>query len=230
VLKKIFANPEPARLKVYYRGAYVGFCRIEIRPKLTGEPTAGLLPSEQPGGYDVFSVLHMTLNVFGVPSRLSLKSHSTFTPQLDLAGFRMTTKINDGGVSITGDDVTKTVRVVLDLGDIHEEQVLDFSQIQRAGFASAFGAPGLASFSLPGDGGLPSSVVAKSGSGESQPRPSTVTYFDRLEVAGSALRVFLIDSKINDQVWTRIWVSETDGEVLRVSTSLGLEMFSDVLR
>ena len=230
VLKKIFANTEPARLKVYYRGAPVGFCRIDIRPKLNGEPVEGSLSGQQPDAYEVVSTLQMRLSVFGVPSRLSLRGQSTFTPQLDLASFHMTTRINEGGITIAGDDVTKKVKVVLDLGDIHDEHVFDFSQIQRAGFASTFGLPGLANFSLPGDGGTPSSVAAKSGSDESPSRPSTVTYFDRLEVAGSRLRVFLIYSRVNDQMWTKIWVSETDGEVLQVSTSLGLEMFSDVLR
>lgn len=230
VLKKIFANPEPAQLNVSYRGAPVGVCTIEIHPRFNAEPAEGALPGRQPDAYEVITKLHMKLSVFGMPSRLSLKGQSTFTPQLDLASFRMRTTINGGCVVITGDDVTKKVKVVFDLGDVHDERVVDFSRLQRAGFASAFGVPGLANLSFAGDGGSPNSVAAKSGSGDSQPRPTTVTYFDRLEVAGSKLRVFLIYSKINDQMWTKIWVSETDGEVLKVSTSLGLEMASNVLR
>lgn len=230
VLKKVFANPEPAQLYVSYHGAPVGVCTIEIHPKFNGDPAEGQQPGRQPDAYEVVSKLHMTLSVFGMPSRLSLKGQSTFTPQLDLASFRMKTTINGGCVIIAGDDVTKKVKVVFDLGDIHDERVFDFSQIQRAGFASAFGLPGLANLSFAGDGGSPNSVAAKSGSGESPPRPSTVTYFDRLEIAGSKLRVFLIYSKINDQLWTKIWVSETDGEVLKVSTSLGLEMANNVFR
>ena len=230
VLKKIFANPEPAHLNVYYRGAYVGFCTIRISPQPSGEAAERPLPDRQQDGYEVSSMLEMTLPVFGMPSRLRLKSHSAFTPQLELSKFRMATDINGGRVRITGDDVTKQVKVVLDLGDIHDERVFDFVQIQRTGFASMFGMPGLASFSFPGDSGSPSSVLARAGSGESQPRPATVTYFDRLEVAGSPLRTFLIYSRINDQLWTRIWVSETDGAVLKVTTSFDLEMVSNVLK
>ena len=230
VLKKIFANPEPARLKVYYHGTYVGFCRIEIHPKTNGGTAEALAADRPPEGYEVVSILQMTLSVFGMPSRLRLQSQSTFTPQLDLADFQMITKINGGRVSIAGDDTTKKVKVIVDLGDFHDERILEFSQIQRAGFTSAFGLPGLASFSLPADGGSSDSTLTKTGSSDLQPRTGTVTYFDRLEVAGSSLRVFLIYSKINDQMWTKIWVSETDGDVLKVSTSLGLEMFSDVLR
>ncbi|HUI07077.1 MAG TPA: hypothetical protein VL486_08725 [Verrucomicrobiae bacterium] len=230
VLKKIFANPEPVRLNVYYRGTYVGFCTVEIRPKLSGGLAEKPGPDQLVNGYDVSSMLQMTLPVFGMPSRLRLKSHSTFTPQLDLASFRMTTQINNGRVRIAGDDATKKVQVVFDMGDIHDERVFDFNQIQRTGFASLFGVPGLAGFSFPGSGGSPSSVLARSGTGESPSRPVTVTYFDRLEVAGSALRTFLIDSRINDHLWTKIWVSETDGAVLKVSTSLELEMVSNVLK
>jgi hypothetical protein len=230
VLRRIFANPEPARLKVYYRGTYVGFCRIEIRPKVAGNLSPVLAPGQQPDHYDVSSFLNLTLSVFGVPSRLYLKGHSTFSPQFDLESFRMTTKINDGGVSIDGDDATRKVKVVVDLGDFHDERVFDFGQIQRAGFSGAFGMPGLANFSFPVDGEPPSPSLARSTGGDSRSRPSTVSYIDRLEVAGSTLRVFLIHSKVSDQIWTKIWVSETDGQVLKVSTSLGLEMVSDVLR
>ena len=230
VLQKIFANPEPAHLNVYYRGTYVGFCTVSIRPESSGEGAERPLPDRQADGYEVSSVVQMTLPVFGMPSRLQLKSRSTFTPQLELASFRMSTEINGGHVRIDGDDVTKQVRMVLDLGDIHDERVFDFSQIQRTGFASMFGMPGLASFSFPGEGGPPNSALVRSKTNESQPRPATVTYFDRLEVAGSTLRTYLIYSKINDQLWTRIWVSETDGAVLKVSTSLELEMVSNVLK
>jgi len=229
VLKKIFANPEPARLKVYYHGTYVGFCRIEIHPQAKTEPTEAVAADAQPDGYEVFSVLQMTLSVFGMPSRLRLQSQSTFTRQLDLSDFQMVTKINGGRVSIAGNDVSKKVKVLIDLGDFHDERVLDFNQIQRAGFTSAFGMPGLASFNLPGDSRSTNPSLAKTATSDPV-RAGTVTYIDRLDVAGSALRVFLVYSKVNDQMWTKIWVSEADGEVLKVSTSLGLEMYSDVLR
>ena len=35
---------------------------------------------------------------------------------------------------------------------------------------------------------------------------------------------------MGDQIWTKIWVSENDGEVLKVSTSLGLEMVNDLIK
>jgi hypothetical protein len=230
VLKKIFANPEPAQLNVFYRGAPVGLCGIEIRPKFSGEATDAAATGRQPDAYEVISKLHMKLSVFGMPSRLSLRGQSTFTPQLDLASFRMKTVINEGSILIAGDDVSKKVKVVFDLGEIHDERVFDFGQLQRAGFASAFGLPGLANLSFAGDSGSLDTAASRSDGAGAQPRPTTVTYFDRLDVAGSELRVFLIYSKINDQLWTKIWVSESDGEVLKVSTSLGLEMTSNVLR
>ncbi len=230
VLKKIFANPAPARLNVYYRGAPVGLCQIDIHPKLNGEPAETLLPGQQPDAYEVTSMLQMTLSVFGMPSRLVLRGRSTFNADLDLEDFHMTTGMNGGRVTVTGDHVTKKVNVVLDFGDVHDERTFDFNQIQGVGFASAFGMPGLASVSLTGDGGSPRSADAVGVSDSSHPRAMTATYFDRLEVAGSRLRVFLIYSKVNEQVWTKIWVSETDGEVLKVSTSLGLEMVSNVLK
>ena len=228
VLQKIFANPTPARLNIYRRAAYgepIGFCRIEIRPKRTGEWVEELAPGQPPDAYEVTSDLNMRLSVFGMPSQIRVKGKSTFNQKLDLKDFDMTTRIGGGldRIRVTGDDATKTVTVVLDVGDVHDERTFDFDQVQDAGFASAFGLPGLANFNFASNGGSPSSS-------RSPPQPVTTTHFDRLEIAGSPQRVYLITSKMNEQVWTKIWVSESDGEVLKVSTSLGLEMVSDVLK
>jgi hypothetical protein len=249
VLRKIFANPVPARLSIYRRGEYkepIGSCRIEIRPKRSGESREELLPDERPDAYEVMSDLSLQLSMFGMPSRVRVKGKSTFNQNLELKNFAMTTRIGArqrprgngdarnsdvrsgigggfGEIRVTGDDVTKTVRVELDFGDVHEERVFDFNQVQGAGFASAFGLPGLASFQFAGNSGA-------SGSARLDQPSMITTHSDRLEIAGSRQRVFLIHWKVNDQMWTKIWVSEADGEVLKVSTSLGLEMVSEIIK
>jgi hypothetical protein len=249
VLRKIFANPTPARLNIYRRGDYlepIGSCRIEIRPRRTGELAEELLPGQQPDAYEVTSDLNMRMSVFGMPSRIRVRGKSTFNQNLDLKNFAMTTRIGArqrprgsedardsdgrsrmsggfGEIRVTGDDVTKIVTVVLDFGDVHDERVFDFNQVQGAGFASAFGLPGLANFNFAGSSG-------STGSSRSPQQSVTTTHSDRLDIAGSRQRVYLISWKISDQMWTKVWVSEADGEVLKVSTSLGLEMVSEIIK
>jgi hypothetical protein len=166
-----------------------------------------------------------------MPSRLLLKGNSTFDRNRELKGFEFVTTIGDGRtsdgfpgngqLSIVGDDRTKTVRVMFDFGDFHDSRSFDFDQVKGAGFANAFGLPGMASFGFL-TGGLPRSVAMSSESG-ARSRPVMTACLDSIEVAGSPQRVFLIDSKIDDQLWMKIWVDES-GEVVRVVTSLGMEM------
>jgi hypothetical protein len=108
-----------------------------------------------------------------------------------------------------------------DFGDSSNTRSFDFDQIKGAGFSSAFGLPGMASLGFLG-GGLPGLAAS-----EPRSRPVTTTYLDRLEIAGNSQAVYLMYSKIDDQMWTKIWVDDL-GQVLKVVTSLGLEMRSDL--
>ena len=224
ILKKIFANSDPARLDVYYHKVAIGYCSISIQPQLNDRLVEQLQPGQEPDSYEVITDLKMDLSMFGTQTRLHLSGKSEFNPKLELDGFGIVTTVGDSRVDITGNDLTKKVKVIFSYDGIHDERTFDFDQVKGAGFASAFGMPGLGSFGFLG-GGMSGSFAASSGSGQAAARPVTVTYFDRLEIAGDSQRVYLIDSKIDDQMWTKMWVDDS-GQVLKVTTSLGLEMLS----
>lgn len=234
VLKKVFSNPEPVRLDVYYNHNPIGICRIGIRPTPSDNPTGESSSGQETIGYLVTSELRVGLSAFGMPARLRLDGKSSFNQDRELEQFEFLTTIGqgrrgegfvtDGQVRIMGDDRAKKVQVVFDFGDFHDTRSFDFDQIKGAGFANAFGLPGMASFGFLGAGGLPGSFAASS-EGEARPRPVTTAYLDRIEIAGNSQRVFLIHSKIDDQLWMKMWVDDS-GEVLKVVTSLGLEMQS----
>jgi hypothetical protein len=156
-----------------------------------------------------------------------LKGTSTFNRQLDLEVFDVTMRTRRGGDSfrIRGDDATKKVTVKFNFADFQDERTFDYGEIQGVGLAGGLGIPGLPNLDLSKDN--TASRVSNSGA---HPHLATTSYFDRLEIAGSWQRVYLIDSKFGDQYWTKIWVSETDGEVLKVSTSLGFEMVSELVK
>ncbi len=237
VMRKVFSNPEPLSLDVYYNSSnHIGHCTIEIQPQtsdMTGDES-GL--TQKIVDYKVTTDLKVRLTAFGMPSRLALVGESIFSRTLELEHFRFSTAIGegrggagglgDGRVNVIGDDHTKTVQVAFDFGDFHDERLFDFDQVKGAGFANAFGLPGMANFSFLGGGGLPSGFGASSDEG-AHARPTTTTSLDRLEIAGNLQRVYLVYSRIDDQMWTKIWVDES-GQVLKVVTSMGLEMRSDV--
>jgi hypothetical protein len=224
VLKKIFANPDPARLDVYYHKVAIGFCAINIQPRVNDKLVDQLQPGQEPDSYEVTTDLKMNLSIFGTQTRLYLNGKSEFSPKLELNGFDILTTVGDTRVNLTGNDLTKKVKVIFSYDGIHDERTFDFDQVKGAGFASAFGMPGMGSLGVLG-GGMPSSLASASGRDEAMARPVTVTSFDRLEIAGDLQRVYLIDSKIDDQVWTKMWVDDS-GQVLKVTTSLGIEMLS----
>ncbi|HTS19169.1 MAG TPA: hypothetical protein VMP11_16455 [Verrucomicrobiae bacterium] len=239
IMRKVFSNPEPLSLDIYYNASnHIGHCTIEIDPQMNGnsdgKATDGT--SSTVVGYKVVTDLKIRLATFGMPSRLALGGESTFNRKLELERFHFDTVIgdgrggaaglSDGHVSIAGDDQTKMVQVAFDFGDFHDERLFDFNQIKGAGFANAFGLPGMANFSFLGGGGLPTAFGASSGNAPQTPPTSTVS-LDRLDVAGTPQRVYLVYSRIDDQIWAKMWIDEA-GQVLKVVTSMGLEMRSDV--
>jgi hypothetical protein len=239
IMRKVFSNPEPVSLDVYYNTSnHIGHCTIEIQPQTSDEPGDECGTAPNLVGYKVASELNVGLWAFGMPSRLALSGESIFDKNLELERFWFTTVIGegragaaavgDGRINVIGDDRTKKVQVAFTFGDIHDERLYDFNEIKGAGFANAFGLPGMANVSFFGGGGLPSGLAAASDEG-AHPQPTMTVSIDHLEVAGYVLRVYLVDSKIDDQMWTKIWVDES-GRVLKVVTSMGLEMRTDAAR
>ncbi len=160
VMRKVFSNPEPLSLGVYYNSSnHVGHCTVAIQPQMSDKS------GDEPGatqtvvGYRVASDLKIRLSAFGMPSRLTLVGESDFNRKLELEHFRFSTVIGegrrgasglgDGHVNVVGDDHTKTVQVAFDFGDFHDERLFDFDQIKGAGFANTFGLPGNGQLQLP---------------------------------------------------------------------------------
>ncbi len=224
ILKKIFANPDPARLDVYYHKINIGYCGVTIQPLSNGRQVEQLKPGQEPDGYEVTTDLKMSLSMFGAQTRLYLSGKSVFNPQLELDGFDIVTTVGDSRVIINGSDLTKKVKVDFNYDGIHDERTFNFDQVKGASFASAFGMRGLVCLGFLGSG-MPASLAASSAGGPAAARPVTRTYLDRLEIAGDSQRVYLIDSRIDDQMWTKMWVDDS-GQVLKVTTSLGVEMLS----
>ena len=221
VLRTLFANPEPARLNVYYQGADIGTCRVEVTPSIVGDPDS---PAKSNRVYQVRSELMLAMSVFGMPSRLRLVGRSLFNHDYSLDNFNLKTTISDNSVEIHGDAASKKVNVLFAFGNTVERREFDFNQVQGAGVASALGLPGLANFGLLG-GGAPADF-GNSPPSAAPSRSATTIYLGHLKIGDTSLRTFVMESKMDRSMWAKIWISEV-GEVLRVDTSMGLTMLSD---
>jgi hypothetical protein len=52
--------------------------------------------------------------------------------------------------------------------------------------------------------------------------------YGRLPIGDLNQKTYIVESKLNDAMWAKIWVDE-QGEVLLVDTSIGLSMRSDLI-
>lgn len=230
VMRKVFANAEPARLSIFYRGQELGYCKVDIDPQFAEDDTNVVASTQKPTSYRVRSDIKLKLAAFRVPSSLHLRGDSHFSPRYEINRFDINTTIGDARVRIRGGEDTGKVAAEFDVGDMHERREFDFKQIQGAGLASAVGVPGLANFSFLGGGGLPSTFGTGTGAGDAaaSTQPSTVVYRDYLRISGTKIRSYLIESKYGDAMWVKMWVDE-QGAVLKVDTSIGLRMLDDGL-
>jgi hypothetical protein len=226
VLQKVFANPEPARLNVYYQGTLIGFCKVEIDPQLSLTDTTAVPAGKRPGAYVVKPDVTLNLLVFGTPSRFVLKGESKFNNRFDVQQFNVKTSFGESHMDIKGDPASKKVQMTLDTGGSHEQRELSYAELQGPGLLTALGLP-----ALPGLGGLGllSGVMPGAAPGNTPALKSvTQIYRDSMSVGGLTQPAFLIESKINEGIWGKIWVDES-GEILLVETSMGLTMRSDLI-
>jgi len=111
VLRKVFSNPEPVRLNVYYIENRVehpiGFFKISIEPpKLGNNPDGESATGPEEGTYKVTSELRMRLVPFGLPSQLLVKGQSDFNKKLELESFNFVTTLGDRRVVTVASRVT----------------------------------------------------------------------------------------------------------------------------
>lgn len=142
-----------------------------------------------------------------------------------MESFHLKTNIGEGNINVSGDAQSNKVKVDFEFGDLRDKREFDFSQVQGAGLASAMGLPGLANFSFLGGGGMPTAFGSNA---DPSVDTKTVIYLSDLRVGDVTLRAYLVESKLDQNMWARMWVSER-GEVLKVNTSFGLTMLADVL-
>jgi hypothetical protein len=228
VLAKIFDNPAPADLNVFYQGEDIGSCKVDIAP-LGGPESVEAAPAtaNNAPGYRVRSKMTIKLASFGLASYMRIDSKSVFNPRYEIENFQIETRIGDGRVDVRGDEASRKVKMVFTVGGLREQREFDFDQMKDAGLANAFGLPGLSNFGVLGAGGAAGSadgtlINTRAGQGQ-----TAKTYLSRLKIGEDTQQVYVIESRFAETMWAKIWVN-LSGQVLLVETSLGITMKAGV--
>jgi hypothetical protein len=221
LLQKIFASREPARMNVYYQNAVIGLCAVDITPLASRDAHPADAFEGVPKAYLVRSDLDMKLAFFGTPSHFNLKSYIRLTPRYEIYDFNLTTSIGESRVEVYGDDRSKKIKVTVDAGETQDMHQFDFDALRGGGLGSLLGIPGLANLGFPGPAGF-----GPGGDGFS--RPNIRVTEDRFSYGGISQRAYLVDIRSPDSMWAKIWVADS-GEMLRVDTSMGVTMVSDLI-
>jgi hypothetical protein len=217
VLDKIFSNPEPAHLSVYYGDTRIGHFNVEITPVTVADTTQESPTAQKPQAYRVKSELAIMLSVFGDPSRLRLKGEGIFDSNYEIQRFDLGSHIGEDRVRVHGDKKTGKVDVKLTTADVEEDRTYDLNQLQGAGLAKMLGWPGLPNLNFLGVAGTTRA------SSNPQNLPVTTTSRTRLTIGDGTVAAYRIESKLDDMMWARVWVDEA-GDILLVETSIGLRM------
>ncbi len=216
VLRKIFNNPDSPGLNVFYHGSPLGFCKVEFTPIFT---TTNEVPA-RPTSYRVQSELTLTVQGGFPANRIRLIGDSYFNSKFEMESFHLRSGFAENRFEVRGDAASNKVVLDVEFGEFREHRELEFSRIQGAGLAGAMGVPGLSSFGL--IGGVP---MGPGGLGMSQPK--TRIYLTDLHVGEAKMQAYLIDSRFDDTLWSKLWVSQR-GEILKVDTSVGVTMVQNM--
>lgn len=220
VLRKMFNNPENPGLSVNYRGQSLGFFKVDFAPIYDGS-TAVSAEKNNPSveGYQVQSELNFLLPGSNHANRLRMVSQSRFDRQYELQTLRLRTTFAEGLVEVYGDRASNRLVVDFEFGSYRERREFDFARLANSGFAGAMGLPGMSGLGLLGGGA--NGVVAGLNA-------TTRCYLSDLPVGDARLKTYLVDYRIDDGLWAKMWVS-LRGELLKVETSLGLTMQQETL-
>lgn len=220
VLRKMFNNAETPGLTVYYRGQSLGFFKVDFSP-MDSDPD--MLREAGGGsflrGYQVQSELNFMLPGSASSNRLRVVSQSRFNEQYELQTLKLRTTFAEGWVDVVGDRTTNRLTVNFEFGQYREQREFNFAQVAGSGLAGALGLPGMSGLGLMGSGagGMAAGLSA-----------TTRCYLSDMPVGDARLKAYLIDYRVDESLWAKLWVS-LRGELVRVETSLGLTMQQEAM-
>jgi len=220
VLHKIFANSEPARLNVYRQKERIGSCTFDVAPLASLDARLSDPIGPRAGAYRI--------QVRFLPSQssaLRLQGDGWCDSQYEIQRFSLKASWGEMHLKLSGDNQTAKVDVVYEDGDIHHERHFGLNEVGGKSLSDALGIPLPASAGLLGMAGLPTTASGSDLAARTLSQPTTEVYYGRVPIGDLPQVAYLIESKLNEAIWAKVWVDES-GEVLLVETSMGFTMRS----
>jgi hypothetical protein len=212
VLRKVLSQPDPMRLNVYYLGQTVGVFRADILPVYTHSTNVLAVTESRLIGHRVQSELNLNLRFGEMPIKLRLAGDTLVNRRLALERTHLRGQFNGTKFSVRAVQTNGQMTVSYDLGQGGSARELRVDQALGAGLSQSLG--------------LPAALLPLG-----QPRGATDTYtkayFGRLNLGGRLQRVYLIETRINDALWAKLWIDE-GGQLLQAQSSAGISARSDL--
>jgi hypothetical protein len=207
VLRKVLAQPDPTHLNIYYLGRTAGVFRIEsvpiyVRPADRLAVTEGRILA-----YRVNAELDLDFSLGEMPIRIRAGSDSVVTRRLDLERLNLRGTVNGAKFLLRAENTNGQMAVAYDIGEGRRE--VKFDPSMSIGLARSLGLP---------DGLVPT------GPGASH----TKAYFGRLNIGPHQQRAYVIETRLNEALWAKLWVDE-GGQIIQAETSAGISARSDLL-
>jgi len=202
VLLKVLGNPDPLRFTLHYQNQEIGFASAEFVPiHVRTTDASGRTPA-----YRVQADLNLTMSFRSEPVRVSIATESVVTRRLDVARARVRGNIGATQFEASTAASNGALTVSYDLGDGAGAHRVDWNEAAGMAWARSLGVPAAVS----------------------RGREITKAYHGRYNIAGTLQRAYLVETRVSDAMWARLWVDES-GAVLLAETSAGITLRSDVL-
>jgi hypothetical protein len=216
VMQKIFEGEESSDLAIFYQGARVGCCSMQVlKDKKAPRPQ-----------YRVRSSLLLNFQVFGKPVRLQSDTDSEFDRRYQMTRFESHTVTGDSKIDMKGDLRSQEIEFVLQFGDGYQEKhKMPFATLEKMGPSGAMGLMGMGGLQLPDSASAKSGTGAWAGLGQRGSGPTTTVQEIPLQAGRQKIHSLMVYTRYDESLWSKVYVSPV-GEVLKVETSFGVSMLN----
>jgi hypothetical protein len=229
ILRRVFSNPEPARMIIFYQKKPIGYSRLSIVSLTASDPTLAPPTGPHPGMYRVEGDIRIyELPLYETGSQFRLRMNGECDAHYQLQWFSLNGALGANHLNVLGDMQKRKIHWTYDGDSGYDDREIDLNDKSGNALAGAMGLPAMANSMLVTGLGMQGKPGGSGGPGGSAaPLQMNVSY-GRLPVGELNQKTYIVESKLNDAIWAKIWVDE-QGEILMVDTSIGLSMRSDLI-
>ncbi len=229
ILRRVFSNPEPARMIIFYQKKPIGYSRLSIVSPTTSDPILAPPTGSHPGIYRVEGeIMIHELPFYNSATRFRMYANGECDSHYQLQWFSLKAALGANHVNVLGDMQKRKVHWTYDGDGGYDDREIDLNDKSGNALAGAMGLPAMANSMLMTELGVQGRPGSPGGTDSSAAPFEMKVSYGRLPIGELNQKTYIVESKLNDGMWAKIWVDE-QGEILLVDTSIGLSMRSDLI-